>query len=236
MKYITILALMLSPGSIVHAQNKNLSGGKYAVKLYNTASWLEHKEPFNSGIFTGNTTTEEFRYLHPSVAVSVRNAHGNFHELELSDLQFTRHNEESSLTGIPVALSGSEVKTVNIALRYEYIINFLKKKNTRFMPALGLAAMPYFERTSSSPVLSTEFPVSQLYAGVRAFITPRLTYAVSQRFFVDLNIPFCVADMYLDKSVQNNPMLTQEQQREEVFTFEAAPRLYSIRIGAGIRL
>ncbi len=236
MKYLTILMLTLSLSSITHAQNKNLSGGKYAVKLYNTASWLEHKEPFNSGIFTGNTTTEHFRYLHPSVAISVKNARGNFHELELSDLQFSRRNEESLLTGIPLALAGSKIKTVNIALCYEYVINFFKKKNTRFMPAIGLAAMPYFERTSSTPVLSTDYPTSQLYTGVRAFITPRLTYAVSQRLFVDLNIPFCVVDMYLDKSVRNNPGMPVYEQSNEVFNFEAVPEFYSFRIGAGIRL
>jgi hypothetical protein len=237
MKLLPSIPLLLLCSISGYAQNKNLDS-KYAVRLYNTTSWEKKTEPYYMGSFTGRTTHEQFQFLHPSISFRAKNKRNNFHELELYSLRLDEREEVSTINTNfgPITMAGGKITTTNIAVRYEYTINFMKKKNSRLMPAIGIAAMPYFERTDFDPVLSTQYPTSQIYAGVRGFIIPKLTYAVGSRMFLDLSIPLCFADTYFDRTKQKNPILPHAEQQTDVFNFEAAPQFYSVRVGLGLKI
>jgi hypothetical protein len=238
MKELCLGAALLLAATAGHAQNKNLEG-KYAVKLYNTTSWQEQESSFASGIFQGTTNRKDFRLLHPSAAFRITNKRNNMHEIELTQLELGSVREVSSVngpSGTTIPISGGKTTQTNIALRYEYIINFMKKKNSRLMPALGLALMPYLERSSFVPALSTSYPATATGLGTKAWVIPRISYAISSKFFIDLNVPLCITDVNVQWNNQQNPNLTQGEQKSEVSNFEGAPQNYSVRLGIGLKV
>lgn len=233
-----LIFLLLSGTGFSFGQNKNLER-KYALKLYNMSSHEQQEEPFASGIFTGTTTDKDVRLLHPTIAFRIKNNRNNMHEIELTNLDLGSVSSESVLQYTPgavVPFSGGKTKQTYIALRYEYILNFMKNRDSRWMPALGLAAMPYYKRSSYSPVLQTEFPIAETRTGVKAFVIPRLNYALTSRLFLDLNIPLCVADMNIQHNSKKNPNLPVAEQKNNTGNFEGVPGFYSIRLGLGLNI
>jgi hypothetical protein len=237
MKQLTIVLLLSVVGHLCYGQNKNLDA-RYAVKLYNITSWEKQQEPFQQGIFMGKTTEKEFQLLHPSLAFRIKNAKNNFHEIELTELEVGKENSVSEVdyNGIVIPIQGSNITNTTIAVRYEYTLNFNKKKNSRFMPALGLAIMPYYQRTNFTPVLSTQYPVANTHIGAKGYLVPRLNYAISSRLFLDLNIPICITDTYMEMVNTKNPNITQQEQKHETGNFDGVPNRYSFRIGLGLTI
>lgn len=238
MKQLCLGVILLSSAYAGYAQNKNLEG-KYALKLYNTTSWQKEERYAISGNYILSGVRKDFQLLHPSLAVRLTDKSGNMHEAELTRLELGSVNDVTSLidpTGASIPASGGKTTETNIALRYEYIFNFMKKKNSRWMPALGLGLMPYFQRSSFVPALATSFPATTTSLGAKGWIIPRITYAISSKLFVDLNVPLCITDANIQWSNQNNPNLNVKEQKSETSNFEGAPQHYSIRLGIGLKV
>lgn len=104
------------------------------------------------------------------------------------------------------------------------------------MPAIGISAMPYYQQTAFTPVLATEYPAATSRGGVKAYVIPRINYAISSKLFVDLNIPICIADMYFERNSKTNPNLLPQDQKNSTGNFDGIPKLYSIRIGVGLNI
>lgn len=199
-----------------------------------------------SGLFTPNHNKYNWRpiavpfdYVHPSAAVMIQTKRGNYHELELSQLSFGR-TEES--TGIKDTNSAYKYRTdyrlyhTAIALRYEYIIMLNKRKEARFATSIGWSAMPYFERLSVMPYITSFYPMMTMNLGVRSFIVPRLIVNVSERVFLDANLPLCVLDMGTTSQNIQNPTLPAAAQKYSVWNLELMPGYFSARLGLGVKL
>lgn len=238
MKKLCLGALLLSATYAGYAQNKNLEG-KYALKLYNTTSWQKEESFGISGTYIKTTEQKDFQLLHPSIAARLTDRSGNMHEVELTRMELGVVKDVVYLmnpSGTTIPVSGGKTTQTNIALRYEYIFNFMKKKNSKWMPALGLALMPYFQRDNFTPELSTAYPSTTTALGAKGWVIPRITYAISSKLFVDLNVPLCVTDANIEWNNHKNPNLSQGEQKSEVTNFQGAPQHYSIRLGVGLKV
>ncbi len=238
MKQLTFLLLLSIAGQVSYAQNKNLDA-KFALKLYNLSSWEKKVIPAAQGIFTGTETIKQNQLFHPAIAFRIRNKKNNFHEIELTNLEVGTKNTITEINynqGMLMPIAGAKTTTSAIAVRYEYILNFLKKRNSRFMPSLGLALMPYYMRTNFDPVLATQFPVTNTRMGAKGFLVPRLNYAITSRLLVDVNVPFCITDSYVERVNQRNPNITQREQKYETGNFDGIPNRYSFRVGLGLTI
>lgn len=237
MKQLTIILLLSIAGFFSYAQNKNI-GAKYTVKLYNLSSWQKQEQPYFQGIYSGVTTQKEFKPFSPTVAFRIKNARNDFHEIELTKFEVGSEDFLSTLdqSGVIIPMAGGKTNTTVIAIRYEYTLNFNKRKNSKLMPAIGLALMPYYQRTHFTPVLATEFPATKTQIGAKGFLIPRLNYAISSRLFLDVNVPFCVTDMYVEIKNAQNPTLTQQEQKNDTGNFDGLPQFYSFRVGVGLNI
>lgn len=237
MKQLTIVLLLSIAGFFSYAQNKNINA-RYAVKLYNLSSWQKQEQPYFQGIYSGVTTQKEFKPFNPTVAFRIKNARNNFHEIELTEFKVGSEDFLSTLdqSGVTIPMAGGKTNTTAIAIRYEYTLNFNKRKNSKLMPAIGLALMPYYQRTNFTPVLATEFPAIKTQIGAKGFLIPRLNYAISSRLFLDVNVPFCVTDMYAEIKNAKNPILTQQEQKNDTGNFDGVPQFYSFRVGVGLNI
>lgn len=120
-----------------------------------------------------------------------------------------------------------------MAFHYTYILNFFKHRESRWIPAIGFGAMPFVGWNQFIPMLSNEFPEKQLVIGARFFVAPRLTYYLSNRFSLNLEMPVNIAQAELLTTKTKNPSLPQGNQSETIFNFNSTLNGSAIKVGLG---
>lgn len=222
------------------AQNTNLDY-PYALKIYNLSSYDEYKETKNDSTPTSyRYTTTTLQILHPTIAFQWKTKKNNFHEIELTNFMLNKVGSKTEIvndsSGISNKVNEDKTTTTLIALRYEYILNFLKSKDKKLVPSLGFAISPYFKENNYKPTTLTTFPHSDVFAGAKTFVTPRLTYYIKPKFFIDLNIPICLTDTYYHNKKDEDPTVAAADRNTSSFDFSMFPTYFSGRIGIGLKL
>lgn len=223
------------------AQDKELKTStniyNHAVKLYTTGRFNPYSDVYIKDRESYTIRTSVSDYIQPSLAVSFRNKDHNYHELELSrvSVRSTSVNPTilTSQTSLP---QGYRLNTTHIALRYEFIIPFIKKRQALFVPAIGAAVMPYYSRYSLKPYSTADVPVTSSTLGAQTFIIPRLQVNISKRVFIDANIPVCIADVGTKRINIQDPTLPSHAQQYSLADMQFLPKFYSARLGLGIQL
>lgn len=208
---------------------------KYAIKAY--ASGL--LTPYNNDGYNWRPLAESYDYVHPSVSVMIQTKRGNYHELELSEIDF-KHTDISQRFKQPnggyLYQTRYKLSDTRIALRYEYIINLIKRSNARLVPSVSWAAMPYFNKFAQRPYSSVDYPITTTVLGVKSFITPRLQMNISKRVFADVNVPICLIDMGTQRQNIENPTLPARAQKYGIVDFQMMPRYFTARLGLGLKI
>jgi hypothetical protein len=220
-------------------QNTNLDY-RNGLKIYNLSTFEENFKSIqlsdtSSYQFT-NTSTQ---ILHPTIAFQWKARNNNFHEIELTNFEIGKTGAKTEFVadtnGIPF-VSGQDIVTTALSVRYEYILNFNKSKDSKLVPSLGFGVNPYFRKNKYSPLASSSLPAFESSFGLRAFITPRVTYFITQKIFVDFNIPLCLFDNFILTEMLDNANLPVEQRTVSTYNFNQFPKFISGRIGIGIKL
>lgn len=242
MKNSAVLLALLFVQWPTMAQNKNLEA-KYGIKVYNLSSYTTSNQILSQDSVLVSRITDKFLSLfNPSIAFRFKTKRNNFHEIEWTTLRLDNQESylESRYTGNggtePVIGTGARNMNAYLALRYEYIINFFKNKNSRWMPSLGIAVSPYFSYSRYTPFRSSQFAVRGFQMGLTSFLIPRINYQINNRFFADLNFPIAITDMYVTTDRINDPNLPSEAQRRTVRDGALFPQPFYMRIGLGMRL
>jgi hypothetical protein len=108
-------------------------------------------------------------------------------------------------------------------------------KDTKFIPAIGFAVNPYYKQNNYTPKIATSFPESEITVGTKVFITPRLNYHINSKFYLDVNIPFCVFDTYFLSEKTGNPIIPISERNVKSFNFQQFPFIVNGRIGVGYK-
>ena len=240
-KYLFIFVLLLFVKS-GWSQNQNLDY-KYALKIYNLSSLDEYERSIktsDTSLSHLNYTTTTLQILHPTIAFQWKTKKNNFHELELTSFVLgkisTKTENTADTNGISQAINDYDQKTTLISVRYEYILNFNKNKDKKLVPSIGFAVNPYYRENNYLPKISSSFSTSENFFGARVFVTPRLTYYLNSKLFFDINIPICFFDSYLLIDEENNPALPEMQRTTSTYNFNGLSKVYSGRIGVGLKL
>ena len=241
-KQFTVLFSLLF-SAISWSQNSSLAYSK-ALKMYNLTTFDAVSNTSQSSDLAGisfNSSVKTFQLLHPTIAFQWKTKKKeNFHEIELSSFSFRRTNtmdeKITDSTNISQIISGSEETNCSIAARYEYIFTFFKTKDRKFLPSLGLGINSYFLQSSTRPKTADLFPVSDRIIGSKVFLTPRISYFITPKLFLDFNIPLCIIDANLQTIKKQDPILPINQQSISTMRFQQFPSIFSARIGLGIKL
>lgn len=241
MKKIVILYIATVLLKSVSAQNPN-TDYRFAIKVYNLARYEEvdkfrRTNPVEYNYYHDHT--KSLKLFHPTVAVQWKTKRNNFHEIELTDFEWentaltTHANNDSIKTSVLVY--DENISRTIFAARYEFQLMFNKKKERKLVPSLGFAASPYYKRLSSRPGISSSFPKSEQTIGLKMFVTPRITYFIKQKLFLDFNIPICISETEFAKEKNGDPSLPSAQR--EIFSLDAKtiPQMFSARVGIGIK-
>lgn len=237
-KLLTIFLLIIVV-KIGWTQNTNLDY-KSAIKIYNLTS-------FDEQTISRRLTASSPRYqyanatlqiLHPTIAFQWRSKMNNFQEIELTSFMLGKIGKttDSITTNSAQTISGGDLTITAISLRYEYIFNFNKSKDSKLVPSIGFGINPYYRQNNYSPKTSISFPSSDISIGMKAFITPRITYFLTSKLFIDVNIPLCFFDTFYFVGKEDNPALSLLERTTNTSNFSLFPKVYSGRIGIGIKL
>lgn len=236
---LLVLVLLVKAGL---SQNTNIDY-KYIIKLYNLSRYEEIVKPGFLNLTTHNyyfDKKDNLQIIHPTLAFQWRTPKNNFQEVELLDLRMEKQKSVSqvrndSLHGI-MTVSSSTLTETSVAARYEYTIVFNKKKEKKFVASLGLGGSTYYKGFKSVPQLSSSFPVAEKHIGLETFLTPRITYFMKKRIFADLNIPLCISRTEFSKEINDDPATPSAEREISTFDVSLFPKLYSVRVGIGIKL
>lgn len=207
---------------------------RYAVKVYNSFNYQtaeSYGPPF--GPPSSVTKTKKLDLLKPSVAFNWTDKKGRTREIELSS--FILNSRKDNTTLGTTALMGRSVTTYDISLSFEQIFNFAKQKNWKLKPSLGAGVAPYFNMEKITPYTTALVPSTNTSYGARLYFAPRVNYSVSDRFFIDLNVPVTVADMGVQSQKTFVPAINSEM-TSSTGNFNAFTTMPSVRIGAGLRI
>jgi len=222
-------------------QNTNLDF-QYAIKLYNLTTYEEFNKTkrTNSSSSYYEYTSTNLQMAHPTIAIQRKTKKNNFHEIELTNLMISKSGTlteiKNDTTGITFFVGGDEITTTYISMRYEFILNFNKAKNKKLVPSIGFGINPYFRQFIYTPKLSSSFGTSESYCGVKTFVTPRLTYYLTEKLFFDINIPVCFFDTYYLIERSYNPTIPADERKIKTFDYKQFPKTLSGRIGIGLKI
>lgn len=239
MKKLALLFVLMFLLKIGWSQNEN-PDFKYAVKLYNLTIFEDKsRSEFDTSFNHFAITDKTLQILHPTVAFQWRTDKNNFHEIELTNLSLDKAEMDVVLydsTGTGQSISGAEIVTTSVSVRYEFILNFNGSGGNKFVPSVGFAGNPYYRQINNMPRVSDSYRTSEKFIGARAFVIPRISYYFSSKFFVELNIPICFFDLYFQSEKDQDPRLPIEDQTTSTANFELFPVFFSGRVGVGVKL
>lgn len=205
---------------------------KYAVKGSLQTSFIGQPATIPGTNIYNAQSVFGYDILQPTIAFQLKAANQNRHEIELSTLSISEN--ESTAFG-EFTYQYAHVEATRIAVRYEYIFNLLKK-NARIKPYIGLAAQPYYEQYFFVPTYSIRSSSVDKHLGIRSYVVPHISYNISNRVFIDFNMPFCIFNAQSLKLTTQDPAL-QSSNRNRTYNFiDMLPSVFSARLGVGVRL
>lgn len=80
------------------------------------------------------------------------------------------------------------------------------------------------------------FQIIGKYRIVLRQITPRFSYLLSSKVYIDINIPLCFFDSYYHADKEDNPAMPISERTIHAYEFSSFPTIFSGRIGIGIKI
>ncbi len=193
--------------------------------------------PHGAYFGTHNSRSYHLEVMHPSAALQWQNEKYNFHEVELTRLQVNKNYSAYDVIpqGGGFEGSGSRNKT-EIALRYEYMLCFAKKRDRKIVPSLGFGLAPSLIHHSFHPENTTLFRVSETTVLLEGQVIPRLNYHLNSRFYLDMNIPVSAVSFDMTTFRTSNPQIPVRLQKSSNFDFSLVRSFYGVRLGLGFKL
>ena len=102
------------------------------------------------------------------------------------------------------------------------------------MPS-GMSIISGFSMTSNKPWVSLSYPSSETRFGTVLAIVPRLQYNINKSWYLDLNIPVSIADIYFRSSRIDNPTVPGPDRTTTTMVLEEIPLNVHVRFAAGLR-
>lgn len=216
MKYLSVLLfLVISLGSIKSYGQNNENTRKISLKLY-------------SQIITEAINPTNRISLGISPSVSVTNQRGHFHELELIDFSFHSDKKDALNNGF------SKSVTKQFGLRYSFNYSINKKGKLKAFIGAGVNTnLSSYKHEYNYPGImdvAQEGEYNAFTSSVSLNVTPRLVWNVSDKWFLDINIP---VNAY---SFSNTTEQTDDVDGKiKMNSSTSFPNKYTVNVGVGFR-
>ncbi len=203
---------------------------QYQFKVYSN---FEYESYEREGFYEGRHFS--FGNITPSFVISKPRIS---HEIGISRFRIKHddiYTEESTNSGGSVIpASGYKRTDFDLNIRYEYAFRLIKIKKHQL--SIAASTEPYIGLAKSLPYTSDRFPVRFSALGNRLFMIPRAIFSLSDRLFLDINVPIEMMHLYRNITYTEDPSKTEEQRRfgSTVADFFDSP--FRFRVGFGFNL
>lgn len=241
-KFPLLLAISLSKFAL--AQNPYLDY-KYSLKISNLSTLKLQQvipqyasSPYALSVKTGDKIYNQFQLFHPTVAFDWMTKRKNTREFEVVDLVLNRQSTRKytyELNGVTHHLGDKTTETA-ISLRYQYIINYFKHKESKWVPSLGFSFNPYYQYTSSFFSGPLSYRTSMQVLGIKASINPRITYFFSKNLYLFGELSFTMLD--ISRSTVSNPATVvqpNQKDRQTNYNVTGIKDRFEFRVGLGYK-
>jgi len=241
MKNLILILISIILTNTAWTQNKYLDY-KYALKIYNlsTYSVVNMRASGKNDSKHFDIYKANLEIINPTIALQWKTKKNNFKEIEFTKLNVAKLTTITSTlndsTSIKENVENIDQKSTVISIRYEYQINFSKQNDRKMTFLIGLGFNPYITLDKYRPQLSSFNPSSFTNVGFNFFVIPHLSYNLTSRIFVNLNIPINVTNINLEHVYIDNPNRRPISNKVDTYSFKTFSNNYSLRIGVGIKL
>jgi hypothetical protein len=222
----------------------------YAIKGY-----LNFTDNTKTTIITDDTlfiqkNTEKNKTILPTIGWSRFRKNGRFNEFGITRLSldyqykksenkllFQRDSFGNIIPGI-VDIPSREVKiwTNNLGLRFEWNFPIFRKENNDFVAFLGFSTDPSVFYQKILPGTMASFPTRVFELSNTITLIPRVTYAFTNRFFMDINMPFSLVTFSGNYTHEDNPVLPSYARESINFRTRLPSNIWAIRLGIGYKI
>jgi len=224
------------------AAQESTPRAKRSLVVYNLTDWEKYSfsEGTGDSIFL-RTGESSLRIFHPTIAYRWEEHKGRYHEVELINFHLST-KEHSVQPVVPTtgaaesAVEGEQITRLAFSARYEYQTSIRYNEDRPWGFSIGMGINPYYFLHTVRPLVTTNFPERVHVFGTRLYAVPRFTWHISERIFLDVNLPFCVGEFRLRYHYDENPVLAINERGRRTAEFSTLPALFSGRIGLGFKL
>jgi hypothetical protein len=214
-----------------------LAQHEYRIKLYQHTSSLETVYQYN------NTTSEKSGDRHFttgtfSVAFNMVSLRGGFHhEVEIFIPEINRSAQDIQFPGNFELRRSTLTNDVISAYAFRYEINQdITNVTKRFVLNVGLAVNPYHIDMEFKPRESNVFHRDVSITGAHFNIIPRVSWQLTERLSIELNVPVNVFDIYRIKQRVDNPGFSLRSQSNAGTEHTFFEDIYTVRFGVAYTL
>ncbi len=226
-------AFLMLCACLSYGQNATTTGYKYALKAYNSFYFSNGNPPFSPLYGYTWLNSRDYPLLHPSIALMWKGKNRISHEVELANFVWQKRDDlriDSPFVGTHL----NHQSHFALAFRYEYMYR-IGKETWRFSPIIGAGIAPYVQQHKTQFYTSASYPTNTFATGAKVYVTPRLNVRLTNRWFLDINVPITLFEPSLLKFVIQNPSLPLRQQNNSYFNFTGFSTI-SARVAVGVRL
>lgn len=245
MKNINFVFILLLVSVNLFGQNDLKKKKTIDFKLYSnfdlSSKYIDYEIDTINGI-SRNEYMKEINGFNFSPSLVFYTKKGNSSEIEISRLDYShKFNKEYTLLDSTGALlnviSGNTQKQFELYLRYEYKLRLFKKKDwEKIKPIIGFSGTPFVIWDKIDPLLNTEFKKTKTIVGLYLSVIPRIEYSISERWYLDLNIPIAISTIHYTSIKNEDPSLSPEERTRNIIDFYNTPVSFAIRFGIGFRI
>jgi hypothetical protein len=244
--YILINVLFVSN---IFAQNEPTGTPQYKHVLKGYLTFLDDKKTtVLTDTFRTQTNTQNHSSILPTIGWSRLRKNGRFMEIGITKLSFDFQESKTEnkvfqrdsfgniVPAGDIPDRGMSVWTNNLGLRFEWNAPIFYRENADFQSFMGISVDPAFYYQKIQPVSSAAFGSRVFEFSNTITLIPRITYAVSNRLFLDLNVPISFITLNLNYNVVNNPTIPTNARERIDFRGLTPTNIYAIRFGIGYKI
>jgi hypothetical protein len=222
---------------------------KHALKGYLTITEVNTTNIFTDSIRQRTTNLSKTALL-PSVSWVKFRKNGQFREMGITQFNVLHESTETENklfqvrdsfgNIIPGTISflgrGTATWSAQLGLQFEWNFPIYYRETRNFACFVGVSTAPtlYFEKITSFS--SASFPSRAFELSNTLSIIPRMTYAVSNRLFVDINIPISFTTFDVNYYHVDSPILPTYARTTVNFRAHLPINLWAIRFGIGYKI
>jgi hypothetical protein len=199
---------------------------------------------FNSGSFMTDSSKTKVKEssinMQPSFSFARIRAKGAFFQASLTGFRYAHRDDLQEKTnassGANVPTRGAKTTSFNISTLTEWGIPIAYNPERKSNYFIGWGVGEYFSHNTIKPYTAASFPYKNTEFNLDFSVIPSFQYAISEKYFIDIALPYAFATTLMEHRFYNNPVLPTFARRSNNYDLNWTPKNIRLRLGLAVRI